>query len=149
MKRGSLPNLFLNVPKWNGMTAGAVVMAEEWREKGEGRRGHGGGRTEGNLRCQKDLDCFTSFTDFHIKTHSPLGFNERTFSIFPNHHGNVSCGQTVVGQTPHVIWNVFCKIEWGENRVLMVFFSFLFFFFSFFFLPSFPQFKPWKRELNF
>lgn len=54
-----------------------------------GEEALGDERMEGNLSCQKGLDCFSSL-GFHIKTHCPWGFKERTFSIFPNHHGNVS-----------------------------------------------------------
>lgn len=74
------------------MIAGAVFIAKEKRNKkgGKGEEAMGEWKNEGDLNCQKGLDCFTSYMDFHIKTYNPWGFKERTFSIFPNHHGNVS-----------------------------------------------------------
>lgn len=74
------------------MIAGAVDMAKKklTRRGGREKRPWESGRMEGDLNCQKGLDCFTSYMDFHIKTYNPWGFRERTFSIFPNHHRNVS-----------------------------------------------------------
>jgi len=83
--------------KWHDSWSCGYGQIIKCREKGEGRRGHGGWRNEGQPKLPKGLRLLHFFVDFHIKTHSPWGFKVRTFSIFPNHHGNVSHGQTVSG----------------------------------------------------
>lgn len=77
---------------------------------------------KGDLNCQKGLDCFTSYRDFHIKTYNPWGFRERTFSIFPNHHGNVSHAVKLLVAKHHMECEMyFCKIKGGKAGCLWFF----------------------------